>query len=301
MKKGKVLFLVIVLGILGLAVVSLSQTGDRPEGEPSVAGPAPGTLSQTESPSQAGSENAGPAPSDLSQTGVRSEAEPGTTGPAAEPLPQAEYRDWTEREAAYGPRSDMPLVKVYGPEPLTRLAALAIHEKRPDVDIEQFDQPLQDKVWIEGTAASDYMSLSPKRVNHLEAARDKGQSVYSALCRQQKSVIRQTMGLKPPTRHVERKVYRSRYYARAVCPPPVVCAPRMYVGFGVAAYRPVYGYGGWYGWRGGTYGWRGGHYGFYRGGGGHGYTRHGHGGGFVGHGGAYRGHYASAAVNRHHR
>jgi hypothetical protein len=119
--------------------------------------------------------------------------------------------------------ADSPVVNVYGPEVLTDLAGQAIQEKRPDVVIVQYYKPLKNKVLIEGKTGSDYMPLSPKRVGLLQAAKAKGGSVYSALCSEQKGVIKKTVGMKKVAHRVERKEYRTEtreYYVQPVYPPP---------------------------------------------------------------------------------
>lgn len=208
----------------------------------------------------------------------------GILGLASAPLAQTDYRSEAEQEVTYSRQADSPMVKLHGPDALTDLAAQAILEKRPGITIERHHKSLKNKVWIEGTTGSDYMPLSPKRVNRMRAARDKGESVYSALCAQQKDVIEQTVGTDDASRHVEWKVYRERRRARAICPPPpVVCVPRANVGVVVGGYRPVHRYG--------AYGqWRGGRYPYYRGVRGYRSFHYG-----------YRGHYPSRFVNRRFR
>lgn len=142
------------------------------------------------------------------------------------------------------PEAVGPVVRVYGPDALTELTREAIQEKRPDVAVETYYQPLDNKVWIEGTGGSDYMSLSPGRVGRLEAAKGKGKSVYSALCSQQKGVIQKTVGIPAERVRVERKVvYRKTCCVRTICPPPpAVFVPMVNVGFVVGGTYPVYGY-----------------------------------------------------------
>ncbi|ABK16765.1 hypothetical protein Sfum_1071 [Syntrophobacter fumaroxidans MPOB] len=208
----------------------------------------------------------------------------GILGMASASLAQTEYQSEVEQEVTYSRQAESPVVKLHGPDALTDLAAQAIREKRPGVTIERHHKSLKNKVWIEGTTGSDYMALSPKRVNRMRAARDKGESVYSALCAQQKDVIEQTVGTEDASRHVEWKMYRERRRARAICPPPrAVCVPRANVGVVVGGYRPVYRYGA-YGW------WRGGRYPYYHGVRGYRSFHYG-----------YRGHYPSRVVNRRPR
>jgi hypothetical protein len=135
---------------------------------------------------------------------------------------QAGYRAEEEWEVT----SSRQTVKVYGPDVLTKLAARAIQEERPDVAIETYYKPLKNKVWIEGTTGNGYMSLSPQRVDRLQAARAKGGSVYSALCTQQKGVIQKTVGEESDWVRVEPKKSRARRYVRTICPPaPAILVP----------------------------------------------------------------------------
>jgi len=159
--------------------------------------------------------------------------------------------------ATSGREADFSVVNVYGPDELTELAGQAIQEKRPDVAIVEYYKPLKNKVWIEGTAASEYMPLSLKRAGILQAARARGESVYSALSGEQKGVIKRTVGMKKVARGVERKKYRAetrKYYVRLIYPPPpVVYFPGAGVGLGIGGYYPFYGYRSYGGWEYGRY------------------------------------------------
>lgn len=162
------------------------------------------------------------APSSIAQTGSGIEGEP---------------------EAAYGREADVSVVRVFGPDALTELTKEAIQEKRSDVAIETYYKPLKNKVWIEGTNGSGYMSLSPKRVHRLETARAKGGSVYSALCSQQKGVIKKTVGSGSDWVRIERTEVRTKRCVRTISrPAPVVVVPMVNFGFVVGASYPVYGY-----------------------------------------------------------
>ncbi|MGC8490211.1 MAG: hypothetical protein ACP5SH_00600 [Syntrophobacteraceae bacterium] len=174
------------------------------------------------------------------------------------------------REAGYH-RDAKQSVNVYGPERLIDLAGQAIQERRRDVVIVEHYKSLRHKVWIEGTTGSGYMPLSPKRVRLMEAARNHGRSVYSALCSDQQKVIERTVGITRVYHPVVRE-YRveKRYYVQPVYveppPPPVYVYPAVY-GFG--GFYPAYSYRSYGGWSGRYYGGWGG-YRYYHGGyGGH--------------------------------
>lgn len=200
---------------------------------------------------------------------------------------QTGNRSGAEDGAAHSREADSQVVKVYGSEVLTELTAQAILERRPDSVVVRHYKPLKNKVWIEGTTGSDYMPLTPQRVKLMQAARDQGGSVYSALCSEQKEVIHQTVGVEKASRRVERKEYRRQYYVRPVCPPPPpVCVAPVNAGFYADGYYPFYGYGGYgyggYGW------WRGGRYPYYHHGWG-GYHSYHHSGGHYHGGGSHGG------------
>jgi len=185
--------------------------------------------------------------------------------------------------------ADSPVVNVYGPDVLTDLAGQAIQEKRPDVVIVQNYKSLKNKVLIEGTTGSGYMPLSPKRVGLLQAAKARGGSVYSALCSEQKRVIKKTVGMKKVVHRVERREYRTEtreyYVQRIYPPPPAVYVPPAGFGFGIGGYHGFYGHRGYGRWGYGRYpyshyrGWRG-HRSFHT---------------------AHRGHYHSGSFHRGHR
>ncbi|MHC1744997.1 MAG: hypothetical protein AB9873_18495 [Syntrophobacteraceae bacterium] len=160
---------------------------------------------------------------------------------------QPGYRIEEERQVAYGRRAEPSVVKVYGPNELTGLAAQAIQERRPDVSVEAYYKPLKNKVWIEGTTGSDSMSLSPKRVDLMRAARARGESVHAALCTQQKGVIQQTVGIKEVSLQREYRTETRVYYVQPICPPPpiAVCAPPVPVGLVLGGHYPFYGHGSW--------------------------------------------------------
>lgn len=164
-------------------------------------------------------------------------------------------------EVANSREADSPVVNVYGPAVLTDLAAQAIQEKRPDVVIVQQDKPLKNKVLIEGTTGTGYMPLSPKRVGLLQAAKARGGSVYSALCGEQKGVIKKTVGMKKVVANrVEWKEYRTEtrknYVQPVYPPPPAVYVSPVSVVYSLGGYYPFYGYRGYggypyyRGWRG---------------------------------------------------
>ncbi|MCE5242860.1 MAG: hypothetical protein ABFD98_08150, partial [Syntrophobacteraceae bacterium] len=165
-------------------------------------------------------------------------------------LAQTGYRVEEERRVTTSREADRPVVKVYGPDALTGLAGQAIREQRSDVTVETYYKPLKNKVFIEGTSGSDYMPLSPKRVDRMEAARAKGGSVYAALCTEQKGVIRKTVGGDKGWVRLERKKTRVTRYVRTICPPPpAVFVPAVRVGVlvggpcvTVGPPYPVYGY-----------------------------------------------------------
>jgi hypothetical protein len=171
----------------------------------------------------------------------------GILGVASASWAQTGYRFEEERELTYGRGAGFSVVKVYGPDVLTELAGEAIQERRPDVSIKTYYKPLKGKVWIEGTTGSHYMSLSPKRVDLMQTARAKGESVYSALCSQQKGVIQHTLGMKQVSRREEYRTETRIYYVQPICPPPppiAIWAPPVNVGFVIGGHYPFYGYGG---------------------------------------------------------
>lgn len=165
---------------------------------------------------------------------------------------QQGYRFEEDRELRAVGEPGQAVVKVYGPDALTDLAAQAIEEQRPGVAVETYYKPLKDKVLIEGTTGSGTMPLSPKRVGLMQAARARGKSVYAALCEQQKGVIQQTVGRSQVSRREEVRTETRVYYVRPFCPPPpppfVVCPPPMPVGVAIGAPFPFYGYGGYRRW-----------------------------------------------------
>ncbi len=154
---------------------------------------------------------------------------------------QTGYRVEGKRVETSSREADFSVVRVYGPRALTELAQQAIQEKRPDVAVETYHEPLRNKVRIEGTTGTGYMPLSPKRVERMRAARAKGGSVYEALCSQQRGVIQKTVGEASDWVRIERREYRTERricYVRPICPPPppIVLVPPVNVG--VAIGRP---------------------------------------------------------------
>jgi hypothetical protein len=182
----------------------------------------------------------------------------GTLGVASVPCAQTQYRVEERKPATPSVWSDRSLVRIYGPDALTELAAQAIHEKRPHVGIERYRKALKNQVWIEGTTGADYMPLSRRRVDLMRDARARGESVFAALCNEQKGIIEMTVGMKDVPPPVEREYYRTeirRYYVGPMCPlppPPAVFIPAVNAGAVIGAHFPVYGYGssgGWWGMR----------------------------------------------------
>ena len=196
---------------------------------------------------------------------------------------QSGYGVAEERVATSSSAADVSIVKVYGPAPLTDLARQAIMEKQPDVKVETYYKPLKNKVYIEGTTGSSYMSLSPQRVHRMEAARSKGKSVYAALCAQQRKVVQNTTGVENKWVRVERKQVRTTRTVRVVAaPPPPIIVPAVSVGYFAGPPYPYYGYRAWWGPR---------YYGYYGGWRGHRYYHGYHG---------YRGGYRTSHASWHH-